>query len=160
MDKKYEMQVMNSKAESGMRIKKGDKSLEFSPEISQQICGELTSLAVQLISGAERITVDYFKNQSNLYLSELSAYMSAQTYQSEERKKMLEDANQAVLSLTETIKETDDVDKIEAIKSVCEMILEKRNQAYLKALDKNITDSRPKRPNLLEGLSNLFTGHK
>lgn len=69
MGKDNEIQVIDN-YNRGMSVSKGDRIIEFSPELSQQICTEMISLGTQLISETGRVTIEYFNTQANMYYAE------------------------------------------------------------------------------------------
>ena len=124
-----EIEVIDKKS-AAMTVRKGDKSIEFSPELSQQICTEMISLGTQLISETGRVTVEYFKTQANMYYGQLNAYIENQTLKSNERMEMLRMIERLTDKYSSLINETDDVAKQEQLKSTYNFFVDKQTKLY------------------------------
>lgn len=156
MSKKREVQVIDNKQKNGMRVQKGDRIVEMSPEVSVQMVNDLITLGTQLVSETGRVTVEYFETQANMYYGKLNAFISNQTLKSEERRMILQQMEKLTDKYVELINTTDDIEKREQLKSTYEFFSDKQSKLYMEAL---ITDSKtriPKKPKLLSGLRNLF----
>lgn len=143
-----------------LRVSKGDRTVEFSPELSQQICTEMISLGTQLISETGRVTVEYFKTQASMYYAELNAYIGNQTLKSEERKSILKSIEKLTDIYVDLINETEDFEKREQLKSAYEFFADKQSKLYMGALVTDASTHIPKKTNLLSGLKGLFVRDK
>lgn len=155
MSKENEIQVLDKNR--GMRVTKGDRTVEFSPELSQQICTEMISLGTQLISETGRVTVEYFKTQATMYYAELNAYIGNQTLKSEERKSILKSIEKLTDKYVDLINETEDLEKKEQLKSTYEFFVDKQAKLYMGALVVDDSTKMPKKTNLIDGLKGLFS---
>ena len=147
MSKDNEIQVLDKNR--GMRVTKGDRTVEFSPELSQQICTEMISLGTQLISETGCVTVEYFKTQATMYYAELNAYIGNQTLKSEERKSILKSIEKLTDKYAGLINETEDLEKREQLKSTYEFLVDKQSKLYMGALVTDASTKMPKKANLL-----------
>lgn len=159
MEKDNKIQVID-KSSHGMRVSKGDRTVEFSPELSQQICTGMISLGTQLISETGRVTVEYFKTQASMYYAELNAYIYNQTVKSEERKSILQSIEKLTDTYVDLINETEDLEKREQLKSAYEFFADKQSKLYMGALVTDASTQMPKKTNLLSGLRGLFVHKK
>ena len=155
MSKENEIQVLDKNR--GMKVTKGDRTVEFSPELSQQICTEMISLGTQLISETGRVTVEYFKTQATMYYAELNAYIGNQTLKSEERKSILKSIEKLTDKYVDLINETEDLEKREQLKSAYEFFADKQAKLYMGALVVDDSTKMPKKTNLVDGLKGLFS---
>ena len=149
MSKKREVQVIDNKQKNGMRVQKGDRIVEMSPEVSVQMVNDLITLGTQLVSETGRVTVEYFETQANMYYGKLNAFISNQTLKSEERRMILQQMEKLTDKYVELINTTDDIEKREQLKSTYEFFSDKQSKLYMEAL---ITDSKtriPKKPKLV-----------
>lgn len=151
MNKDNEIQVIDNN--QGMRVTKGNGSIE----LSQQICSDIVSLGTQLISGTGRITVEYFKTQAAMYCAELNAYIENQALKSEERKSILRQIEKLTDKYTDLINQTDDAEKREQLMSIYELLMNKHSKLYIGALSVDVSTQMPKKTNLLGGLKGLFS---
>lgn len=156
MSKNNEIKVIDKKS-SAMTVKRGDKSIEFSPELSQQICKEMISLGNQLISETGRVTVEYFKTQANMYYGQLNAYIENQTLKSNERMRMLKMIENLTDKYSSLINETDDVEKQKQLKAAYSFLVDKQTSLYTSALKAGGNSKSPKKPDLLSGIKRLFS---
>lgn len=156
MRKINECEVVESK-KIGMTLRNGDKSIEFAPEISQQICTEMINLGRQFISEKGRITIEYFKVQANMYYEELNAYIKNQTLKSDERKEMLRMIEKITDQYSSLINETDNVEKQEQLKITYDFFVDKQMQMYMNSLKNDESKERPSKPDLLTGIKRLFS---
>lgn len=156
MRKMNEVDVIEPK-KTAMTIRKGDKTIEFSPEVSQQICAGMISLGTQLISDTGKTAVDYFKTQANMYYGELNAYVSNQTLKSNERKEILKLIEKVTETYISLINETSEVDKQEQLKEAYNFFIEKQTKLYTEALTVDARTITPQRPDLLSGIKRLFS---
>jgi hypothetical protein len=154
MNKGNAIQVVDN-SKNGMKVSKGDRIVEFSPDLSQQICTDLISLGTQLIAETGRVTIEYFKTQANMYYAQLQAYISNQTLKSEERKMILQLLEKMINKYLELMNQTNDSEKINQLNSTCKLFTE----LYQNALEIDAKTKIPKRPNLLRSLKDLFV-HK
>lgn len=157
MSKDNEIQVIDNNR--GMRVTKGG-TVEFSPELSQQICAEMISLGTQLISETGRVTVEYFKTQATMYYLELNTYIENQTLKSEERKSILQSIEKLTDKYVDLINETEDFEKREQLKSAYEFFADKQSKLYMDALVTDASTRMPKKTSLLDGLKGLFSRDK
>ena len=141
----------------GMRLTKGGRTVEFSPELSQQICTEMISLGTQLICETGRVTVEYFKTQSAMYYAELNAYFGNQKLKSEERKSILKAIEKLTDKYVDLINETEDLEKREQLKMAYEFFADKQSKLYMGALVTDASTQMPKKTNILDGLKGLFS---
>lgn len=156
MSNMNEIEVVDSKR-NAMTVRKGDKIIEFSPEISKQICTEMISLGMQLISETGRVTVEYFNTQANMYYAQLNAYISNQTLKSNERKDILKMIEKLTDEYSTLINATDDVEKQEQLKATYNFFVEKQTKLYTDALKTDVGTEMPHKPNLLSGIKRLFS---
>lgn len=156
MRKNNEIEIVDEK-NTAMTLRKGDRSIEFSPEISQQICTEMISLGTQLISETGRVTVEYFKTQVNMYYGQLNAYINNQTLKSDERMKIIGIIEKLTDQYSSLINETEDVVKQEQLKNTYNLFVEKQTMLYTKALETGGNQKVPPKPNLLSGIKRLFS---
>lgn len=156
MRKMNEVDVIEPQ-KAAMTIRKGDKTIEFSPEVSQQICAGMISLGTQLISDTGKTAVEYFKTQANMYYGELNAYISNQTLKSNERKEILKLIEKLTEKYSSLINETSDADKQEQLKEAYNFFIEKHTKLYTEALTIDTETTIPKRPDLLSGIRRLFS---
>lgn len=154
MSKNNEIQVIDKNR--GLRITKGDKTVEFTPELTQMICTEMISLGTQLISETGRVTVGYFKTQATMYYAELNTYIENQTLKSGERKIILQSIEKLTDKYVDLINETDDLEKREQLKSAYDFFADKQSKLYMDALATDALTKMPKKTNLLDGLKGLF----
>ena len=152
MRKMNEVDVIEPQ-KAAMTIRKGDKTIEFSPEVSQQICAGMISLGTQLISDTGKTAVEYFKTQANMYY----AYISNQTLKSNERKEILKLIEKLTEKYSSLINETSDADKQEQLKEAYNFFIEKHTKLYTEALTIDTETTIPKRPDLLSGIRRLFS---
>jgi hypothetical protein len=73
---------------SGLQIRRGSTIFEFDLKALEDICNQMTTLGTEFISESSKVTVEYFRNQSNMYYAQLNAYISNQTMKSDERKQI------------------------------------------------------------------------
>ena len=142
---------------TAMRIEKGDKIIEFSPELSQQICTEIIDLGSRLISGAERMTIEYFKSQVDSYSKQLDAYIESKKITSEERKGMLEKIEKAIDNYMCMINQVNNLENGKEYREVLELTIDTWSNLYIKALKVNAKEKMPEKTNWFVGLKNLFT---
>jgi len=155
MNKTNEIQEVDSK-KAGMTVRKGDKSIEFSPEVSQQICTEMINLGKQLISETGRVTIEYFRTQANMYYGQLNAYVSNQTLKSNERREILKSIEKLTDKYSSLINETDDIEKKEQLKDTYNFFFDKQAKLYTNALDLDARTEAPNKSDLLSGIKRLF----
>jgi hypothetical protein len=158
MNKGNEIQVVDN-SKNGMKVSKGDRIVEFSPDLSQQICTDLISLGTQLIAETGRVTIEYFKTQANMYYAQLDAYISNQALKSEERKIILQSIGKLTDEYKELMNQTNDPEKLNQLKATYDFFTDKHSQLYQNALEIDAKTKIPKRPNLLRSLKDLFV-HK
>lgn len=156
MRKNNEIQVIDRQSCGGIRVSKADRSIEFSPEISQQICSEIVSLGAQMISGTGKVTVEYFKTQADMYYAELNTYISNQGLKSEERKMILEDSKQATSGLLDLINKAKDSKEREELLVQYERLFNLHAKKYIAALHEDSSTTRPQKSDLMSGLLRLF----
>jgi hypothetical protein len=157
MGTENEVQVLDGKQDYSIRLQRGDNSIDFSPELSQQMCSEIINLGTQLISEAGRVTAEYFNSQVNMYYGQLSAYVEKQRLKSDERKIILSQLESITDKYLEVINETEDTDKREQYMSEYERMANVQSKIYLDALRVDSDSNEvPKIPNLLGGLRKLF----
>lgn len=150
-----DVEVVDS-VKSGLTVRKGEKSIELTPEVAEQVCSRMLDLGTQLISGIGNVTIESFKTEADMYYNQLNTYIDKQTINSNERMKILDIIERKTDKFMELIAQTDDVEKIEGIKGAFYPILDKLTNQYSEALDKNYKDELPQRPNMLSGLKNFF----
>ncbi len=159
MGKDNEVQVIDN-YNRGMSVSKGDRIIEFSPELSQQICTEMISLGTQLISETGRVTIEYFNTQANMYYAELNAYIGNQTLKSEERKSVLKYIEKLTDKYVDLINEAEDLEKREQLKSAYEFFADKQSKLYIDSLVSDASTQIPKKTSLLSELKGLFVRNK
>ncbi len=159
MGKDNEIQVIDN-YNRGIRVSSGDRIVEFSTELSQQICTEMISLGTQLISEKGRVTVEYFKTQASMYYAELNAYIGNQTLKSEERKSILKYIEKLTDKYVDLINETEDLEKREQLKSAYEFFADKQSKLYMGSLVTDASTQIPKKTSLLSELKGLFVRNK
>lgn len=158
MKRENEIEVIERGSRTGhdMKVTKGDKTVEFSPELSQQLCNELISLGEQFIMTTGKVTVEYFNTQANMYYAKLNAFISNQTLKSDERRMIFQHIEKLTDKYVEWMKETDDPKKIELLKSQYTHVIDKHSEIYMNALDRDIGTKIPSKPDLFKGLKKIF----
>ena len=109
--KKNQIEVI-SKKNAGMRISRGETTIDFSPEATERLCSEIISLGQEFIVETSKMTVEYFQTQANMYYAQLNTYISEQAKYSEERNKVLDQLQELAYHLLELIRQTEDENKI------------------------------------------------
>lgn len=155
MRKNNEIQVID-KNNHGMRMRKGDKTVE----VSSEICQEMATLGTQLISGVGGITVEYFKVQAEIYYAELNTYITERRINSEERRILLQQIEKMLDKYSDLINETDDLEKIEQFKSTYKFFVDTHSKIYMNSLNADLIKTVPKRENPLSGLISMFRHDK
>lgn len=150
-----EIEIIDSR-ESAVRFSKGDKVIELSPEVSQQICNEMINLGTQLIAETGKVTVEYFRTQADMYYSEINAYISDKTLKSNERKEFLKNIEYLTDKYVDLINQTDDSEKREQLKSAYEFFVDKQSKMYMEALAVDLNAKSPQKIDLIGGFKNLF----
>ena len=135
-----------------MKVEKGDRTIEFSPELSQQMCIEIIDLGLQVISGAERVTVEYFKNQVDSYCKELDTYIKEKTIDSDERKQILKDIEKIIDRYIDEINQTSNFEKDK-------YFIDKLSNIYIENLRESKKTPMPKKTDWFAGVKNLFSRH-
>lgn len=153
---KYE--IIDAPKKNGMKVSRGDRSIEMSPEVSMQICKQMTDLGTKLISEVGGITVGYFKTQADMYYGELNTYIKNQTIKSDERKIILAQFEKLANEYSDLIKQTENKEKREELFDVYKRLSDTQSEFYLNALrNDNGGNERPEKPNLLKGIKSLFS---
>lgn len=160
MKEKDEIEVVEHCSDFGIKITANDKSIDFSPEMSQQICTAMVGLGAQLVAKTGAITVEYFKTQANMYQAELDTYFKNQTLNSDERKMILKQLNETTEEYSKYLKETDDPKKREALKENYLLFYNTSSEMYLKMFDRHSEERMPGRIDLLHGLRKLLKRNK
>ena len=156
MSENNEIEVIDKKSVA-MTVRKKDRSIEFSPELSQQVCTEMINLANQLISETGRVTVEYFKTQADMYYGQLNAYIGEQTLKSNERMEILREIEVLTDTYSSLINETDDVAKQEQLKSTYNFFVNTQTKLYTTALESGANSKVLEKPDLLSGIKKLFS---
>lgn len=153
---KYE--VIETPKNHGMKITKGDRTIEMSPEMTKEACMQMANLGIGFISEVGGVTVEYFKTQADMYYGDLKAFVQNQTLKSEERKQILNQFQQLTSEYSELIKQTDDDDKRVILIDTYKKLSEVTANLYLGALERDGGSiERPRRPDLLAGIKRLFS---
>ena len=136
----------------------GKNGMSLSPETSQQICSEMIALGAQLISETGRITVAYFRAQTEMYYGELKAYIENQTLKSNERMIILSAFERTPDEYSKLIAAAADKEKREELINAYKAISEIQSKFYQAALTADSEGmGRPERPNLIRGIKKLFS---
>ena len=159
MEKRNEVKVNDSK-KGTMTIRRGDKSIELSPEITQQICTEMVTLGTQLVSETGKITIEYFKVQADMYYAQLNTYIKNEVVKSDERKMILLKIEDLIDDYINLINSTDDVDKREVLKETYQNAMNMQANLYIQALKVDSETGMPNRPNLLSIIIRKFSRSK
>lgn len=154
--KKNQIEVISNK-NTGMRISRGETTIDFSPEATERICSEIISLGQEFIAETSKMTVEYFQTQANMYYAQLNAYISVQAEYSKERNKILDQLQDLSYDCLKLIMQTEDKNKIDAIKKVHEDKIKGMIDYYTINLEKSIQKEIPKRRSLLKDLKQLFS---
>ena len=139
------IEVLNK---NGMRLSKGDSHIELSPELSAQVCTKMISLGEQLISETRRITVEYFRTQTEMYFGELKAYIETQQLYSSERREILSMLEDVTRDYSRLIAEAPDKRTRKELIKYYKILSKDKSKLYLEALK---ADKRPQRPSLFRG---------
>lgn len=155
---KKEYEVMETPKNHGMKITKGDRTVEMSPEMTREVCNQMAALGTQLISEVGGVTIEYFKTQADMYYGELKAFVQNQTLKSDERKQILSEFQQLTRDYSEKIKQTDDSEKRDILIDTYKKLSEVLANLYLGALERDggIIE-RPRKPDLLAGIKRFFS---
>lgn len=154
--KKNQIEVI-SKKNAGMRISRGETTIDFSPEATERLCSEIISLGQEFIVETSKMTVEYFQTQANMYYAQLNTYISEQAKYSEERNKVLDQLQELAYHLLELIRQTEDENKIQALKETYGIATKPLIEAYTTNLENSVKKEIPKRRSLLKGLKQLFS---
>ena len=155
---KNEYEVMETPKNHGMKITKGDRTVEMSPEMTREVCTQMAALGTQLISVVGGVTIEYFKTQADMYYGELKAFVQNQTLKSDERKQILSEFQQLTRDYSEMIKQTDDSEKRDILIDTYKKLSEVPANLYLGALERDGGSiERPRKPDLLAGIKRLFS---
>lgn len=136
------------------------KNIDFSSEISQQICTAMVGLGAQLVAKTGAITVEYFRTQANMYQAELDTYLKNQTLNWDELKMILKQIDETKEEYGKYLKETDDPKRREVLKEIYMLFCTISFGMSLKMLDRHSVEQVPKRVDLLHGLRKLLKRNK
>ena len=160
MKRKNEMVVAKPEKSYGMRVSRGDTSIEMSPEMTGQIYAEMINLGTELVKETGRVTVEYFKQQSEIYYGQLNAYVSTQSLRSEERRELLRQLDKLTDHYVDLISQEEDFVKKEELQKVYANMASVHSKLYIDALNADNQTQMPEKPNLLSGLRGLFARNK
>ena len=136
----------------GIRVSRDGKTLECSPEMAQRICNNVVDIAVQFISTAGTVTIEYIKEQGNMYYAQLDTFITEKALNSDERKLILTSINKLIDKIIELADQSNDSEKIVHLESMIKMY----SNLYEKALSEDAKIEMPKKPKLLKGVRKLF----
>lgn len=140
----------------GMRVRNGDKTYEYSPEMTQQIYNGMIGLANGLISKSAMVTVESFKFQVDCYYAELRTYLIQQEYNSQKREQTLRYiesiTNHYMDVIDQAILRDEDDRKIKALRSAYQLFASMHLEAYRISLDKDASKPVPEKPSLIKSI--------
>lgn len=153
---KNEIQEVTPQKKHGLKISRGNTTLEFSPEQTKQICNDIKELGNQFISQTTELTLQGFEAELAAYYGRLDVYIEQQAKYSEDRKKILQEMDGVTDFWMKKMDEAENSEKWERAKESYKAVVTLNTKRYLEVLKaQSESESVPDTPNIF---GNFFRG--
>ena len=142
---KNEIQEVTPQKKHGLKISRGNTTLEFSPEQTEQICNNIMELGRQFISQTTELTLEAFDKEVAAYYRQLDTYLQNAMDDSNERKGILQKINQLTDQFLQEMNNAEDNEEWERCKKTYEVVMERQEKLYFGNLEQR-NNSIPQPP--------------